>query len=822
MSRISSQSPLSRGPDLPTGGRNISPGTFTPVANNSAGEILNLLSAAAGTISTVQNVSNRRTSEQEADAYQMTQANLIRLREQANRDSTFEASFLSAYQAAEDRFGNTQYAANLASLGEPVLTTFQGRADKEFGLAKEGFFMSRVSPVLNERMVPGNETFDSFVNIADPSERFDASREWLTSQINTIAPSFFEGMTPEMQADFNRSLDSEAARYANMARKERETIERGNKLLAQEYTNVAIVGIAADAVSKGFGIGEPPPDVSVPDFQRAVGTNLLTRLEESINAGDVEGVAKYAIGLSNLRQTIPNGDTQTISVINRGVATVTETFVQQAVTTTTNNYIQNTQRAQSPADIADAQQLARQSLVDNYNELFGTSFTSLSEIDPQGNLVQTQVLNRLLDADRSFQTKVQEDNQTVRNALADVATPFNAPQGAANRMADLSQENRNAVIANLFESVISTMGPPSPEDIGLLQRLEDASRDPAAWAGVVTQVFRGTQHEKDAVRAFVDRNQLTTDDGLRIAYEALDVAGGASAISMLITPDDPALGNALNRAFTQADGRPVQASIVQAYVQEYENLRINEQGVQQAIATPEFMTGLLEGSRSIIPFVNGTDKNIVLSPSVSSLLQTIYPVDQDTQQATKNERAAGAFFANFAKNSGIYMYERESPNGTRAVHYTTYPTIPEAAGKSSADTIRALNNPDTAVYRRVSRSVDGETGDLWRRAARLASTTPGAMLTDVEEMRTRLLTERDAGNALISIRPEAADSMGTPIFLTLREEGRSNREIQIGYFNFGQDPVFSQYGPGAFQKYTPARPKSGADEGLSMGVPTRF
>jgi hypothetical protein len=250
MSRINIQTGLSGSPGLPTGLGSINPGSFTPVVDTTAGDVLNLVRGAIGVATQVnqQNVQQRETKI--AEDYEMSSANLIRLREQAGRDPSYESSFLNAYKSAQERFKGTKYEADVESAGAPVVTAFQDRANRIAETSARGFFETRVVTQARQRI---QESFDSFAAIEDPYER---QLEIERTIREMIPPNLFSYLGEQADAAIQSRVAAEAISVNNSIQSQ---VDR--EIAAQRKNNT---DLALSSATAQFGKG----GIALPDLLR--------------------------------------------------------------------------------------------------------------------------------------------------------------------------------------------------------------------------------------------------------------------------------------------------------------------------------------------------------------------------------------------------------------------------------------------------------------------------------------------------------------------------------------------------------------------------
>jgi hypothetical protein len=192
MSRLQTQERLSGSPRIPSSTGGISPGSFTPVADNTAGEILGLVNSVVGTVGAVVQQNQRKTDEQLQQDYELTSANLIRLQQEAERDPTKQGVFLGSYNAAASRFSGTRYEAEIAGLGEGTKTSWFQQEQRKAQDVARGFLSTKVIPAAKDALTdPENRA--TLLAETDPSARRRAIQELIQASIPDSLPEYFQG-----------------------------------------------------------------------------------------------------------------------------------------------------------------------------------------------------------------------------------------------------------------------------------------------------------------------------------------------------------------------------------------------------------------------------------------------------------------------------------------------------------------------------------------------------------------------------------------------------------------------------------------------------
>lgn len=233
MSRLQTQVGLSGTPGIPAGVGGINPGSFTPVVDTRAVDLLNLVKQATQVVGTVRAEQQRLEEENLADAYESTRANLIRQQQEAVRDPSKEGVFLASYHAASDTFRGTRFEADIASFGEGTVTQFQQRAERKAQDIARGFLTTKVMPAVSDSLTEA-EVRDTFLSEMNPGLRRQALEGLIYSKMPANLPDYFQG--EEGQRKLEEFVVSKAQAYNDVFQaeieKNLESQERDKQVLA--------------------------------------------------------------------------------------------------------------------------------------------------------------------------------------------------------------------------------------------------------------------------------------------------------------------------------------------------------------------------------------------------------------------------------------------------------------------------------------------------------------------------------------------------------------------------------------------------------------
>jgi hypothetical protein len=795
MSRIRPQVGLSSSPGIPTGVGNVSPGSFTPVADNTAGNLLGLVQQAVGTIGAIQEQDKRKSDEELQSAYEASSANLIRLQQEAQRDPNKESAFLYAYDAAAKKFAGTRFESEVASMGESTRTAFAQKAERKFEAAADAFVDLKVMPAVMEALAD-EDTRKQILRIPDYSDRQAAIEDVVIDNM------------PERAAD----VLTDAARE-NIAR----TVIGINNQFQQKFesnleqqrikTNTDIAKSAVNGFSRrdiSWQQFEDKMKVADVDMDRAsqfLADAILNDIQTASNLGDTDGILHGTASAWEALQhvtgpSVRNKLSAAVAAGNEAYgAAVSDNFGRKWSSTVVEFGVEAANQA--------VDSMARSALSEAYGQEAFTiaDISQLPESGPNGafkNAVVSASKKLMQTPDAPSLTKFQ--TQAVRNML----NPVSASDGDFNSLMDATLDDwvtasaasmaNTTLASDLFPEGASRdiggMTVTGPEQYNSL--LADASTNLPLRAAIIADRIAGTRHERGFLNSFLsNQNYFSSEDGFLIVRAAVEELGG-DRIDELLSQQvgSPAQRYALKETLLSQD--PTLENYNRNLAQ-YQQARFkvgnNEDAtVHEAVKSHDFARAFMGAG------VWSKHKNYALDEKAANRLLNLVPLESIPGSAT-NPKVLAEKIKEHLDQVGLYaIWEpADTPGGRDFFAITPSQAIPEAIGWRSTDVSEALSDPSNEVplQRYLANTMSGgETNNIWEHAAQQLRLQLGRDSgASIQEETKRLQQLAEDGKVKIVVKPSLASNTSVPVMLQV--EGQ-NLEIGIVNFNNG---FFQSRGP---------------------------
>lgn len=829
MSRLNTQVGLSRSPGVPTGVGRVSPGSFTPVADNTAGNLLGLVQQAVGTIGAIQEQDKRKSDEELQSAYEASSANLIRLREEAKRDPSKETAFIRAYEASSSKFSGTRYASEITQLGETTYTGFAERADKRADAAAIAFVSDDVMVAVNG-VLAEKDTQESLLAIGDYADRLD--------KVEEVIASVMPDKASEVLTDAGRdAIRQQAIKINNNFQKAFEQQEQAKQQAAEQKT--------AESVARGLANGDltfdrasemiDPTVFDTDDIIAVAADGMQANIYAAGVQGDDESILRSTTAAYNLLDK--TNDPQTRRALTEAIASGQDALGGVLETKYAAIWAQHGETS-GPEAANKALELELR------RDLSKTSLGEAAMERPYNTLVAEGFDRFYVDAAKQAAQKFfvkPEEPPALNRTQQSAVEAFNNPSFVADPTAygDIVTMPSSdwAVMGNEVTKAVVSAGEAFntefPRLIGgqeinssleYTKLIASATYNPPLRAAILADRILGSQGEISFVRQFMSDNYLGTQEGFDIAISALQEIGGNDWLDMVPSvTDDVAKSYALTQ--TMRSGGEATFEQYQAHLQDFNQFGVkvvtgvntNYVSIAQGIATKEFAEEF--GVRRVDP---------VTAQRIASLV----PLSSADESSYK-PAALAKHYTKALNSMGLYVIEEPtSLKGDRSrVTLVTSPTIPEVLGKNftSKKVGDALSFPggNTQLQVRLANIVSGgETSDIFEVAAatireRQVSIGDTSKYRDLESDALRQMS--DDGNLRIAPIPSQANKQGTPIALILRNPDTGyETSIKMMSVDFstldigGQGPHILNPGYGAF---TPAQVQEQARKSAAAEKP---
>lgn len=786
MSRLNTQTGLSGSPGTPTGVGRVNPGSFTPVADNTAGNLLGLVQQAVGTIGAIQQVQKRKTDEELASAYESSSANLIRLQQEAQRDPNKEGAFLRAYDAAHTKFSGTKYEAEITDMGEGTRTLFAQRAERKAESAAKAFVDLRVMPAINEAL-SDEEIRNKLLSVEDYSDRLDAVNNLITEYMPENAGSLLtEDARQGIQAkaiDINNRLQ---AQFEDGLQKQRL---EANQMIAQD----AIISLASrDLTWDGYMSQMESADVDPITAQRRAAQGLDESLDAAYIAGDVESM-HYASAAAYdaheqatdpaskrlLAQTVAAGDAYRGDLVSKDFGEAWSAIAVEFGPEAANEVVLNRARDLLSLEYGDT----AYSITDpNMLEDFGFKGAYKRSIMEQVSKVVRTIDSPKLPA-------------TVQDTVDNMFYPNLAPDGSAKSAMNLSSAEWAQAAATLIQktSIASDLFPEGetrdiagvtvtgPEEYTRL--LAEATTNLPLRAAVIADRFANSRHEANFVSTMLspDSGYLESEDGFQIVLSSMEELGGIDAITKHVKSDD--VKYALSRTFRSA--QPSLATY-QAELAAYRQVQVKigdseNETISSAMRTPEFARALMGTSWGRADKAYGLDQKTI------DTLIGYFPL-QTLQDQKLTPQILASKMKPFMESAGIYAIWEPPliPGGRDIISVTNSRAIPETVGFDYKDVGDSLADITTPMSRFIATQLSGgETNNMWRFGAerwRDMGFAPSEATLESEINRLKALHKKGQVNFRVAVGQATRDAV--PILMTVVVPGKEPTSVWLGDYNF--------------------------------------
>jgi hypothetical protein len=787
MSRINIQTGLSGSPNLPTGLGSVNPGSFTPVVDTTAGDVLNLVRGAIGVATQVnqQNVQQRETKI--AEDYEMSSANLIRLREQAERDPSRQTAFLRAFDAADQKFAGTRFEAEVVGLGEGVKTQFEQRNQMKRQKVAESFVNLQVLPAALEFMSQP-ENRESLMAIEDYSDRLDEVNRMLVSMVpdnaaETMTPETWEGL--QMNAlEINNRLQRDVEAQAEEDEKRSDRLVANNAEVELSRNNIPYSRYLADMEAAGVD----PIQAGV----RAADA-LSKSLDAAFIAGDREGMHSASVAAWEALQV-----TQDPTAKRMLAATVAASESARAsLDTDTLGQVWSEVAATRGIAAANIEtELAARDMLSL--EYFQEAYTvpDISLLPETG--FKGEYKKGIVAALNKFTQKVPTEDPKIVGYADQVFSTSESPDASPSELIKMDVSEWSQMAATLVSqtSLASDLFPEgssgrsiggynvtTPEEYEAVLAL--AATDLPLRAAVIADRFAETRFAGELLRgmASVGSDYLTSQDGIDQVSAVLGEIGVENLQNHI---PDVNMRYALGR-FHRSEDKSVET--FQSFLSEAQqfrgkiNSKTTDATLSEFVGSPEFAQALTGVKR----FGNRPSRSFALDEETKQKILISTPLEFLDNNTTPSPELVAAKTKEFMDKTGRYLhFEKATVPGARdRFSILTSTAVPEAHGFATTDVEESLNmGVDVPASRYITNVMSGgnET-DIWAHAASFYNNPNAAERFS----RDALIEMHRRGDAEIRILSSQADQSSVPVVLIVRQAGSLEPlRRQIGALDFSQ------------------------------------
>lgn len=414
------------------------------------------------------------------------------------------------------------------------------------------------------------------------------------------------------------------------------------------------------------------------------------------------------------------------------------------------------------------------------------------------NNIQQDFINTLVDAKNDALKKWTDKETVVDEANETVFDPNNASRASVSKVVDLEGAERSAFLEQRKQLLLqgSQEGPPIPQIANMLDLLEEAKTDAAAWGKVMKRVFDDTLNF-GTVRNKILSDHLSpenvTDAGIRVVLEFFDSDVNLAMNTMTDHGQIYSLARTMEQA--AADPNVDLSQVYMSHYQDYKSIEFDSSvpggqtvDLASALSTREFARAL---SGSTI-FASSDDA--VLSPQSVKTLLTI--LDARTMNEDPGSRIGVRAIRERLRQSGYHIVTTQLGKGQSQMTLVNSPVIPENVFDDMELFNKAINTPDAPINRLIGGMLlQGPSKTLLNIGIEKANEDPATLPKELQGLAQSEWEDlMKKGIIRFSVNSAFATDTSVPVVMTyVGDVGQSPRVYTLGHTSF-KSPVVERDG----------------------------